>query len=408
MTIMANLNLILGGIQIAQIPGPLSVEVMNMIYDHRQLAFTEQAYQHLSGLRPLSQALNMHMTPGAPRMKAPGETTAMLLTPNIALSAFHIVSELMNLLQAELRLVAPALATGTSLNDPSEQDEDEPEGFSAEEVILNDEIHEQLSANQMRQLYEHFAVPDADDEEDDGLLDMIEHHGWQNVLDQIKAFGFEFTTELDEEDFLEEDDEVGDFDEVEGDEAEATLPEYVVTVLRQDLLALGEPVAIELARAMGHQTDRTYDQLIEGLMADPLDLSDECAHFGYKLPNFAAVAGALEEDDEREDRLGLLDLPDLEALCNALRIDHDELSSDEMIEALSGKSPAEFVEALRMTNIELPDMDEDGDEDHEDIDAHRERFEQIAGLTMMQSALASCIAQAGDVGGQDLILSFTN
>ncbi|MNV30624.1 hypothetical protein D3C71_1219010 [compost metagenome] len=158
---------------------------------------------------------------------------------------------------------------------------------------------------------------------------------------------------------------------------------------------------------MGHPLDRTYEQLIDGLMADPVDLSDECAHLGYKLPNFAAVAGALEEDDEREDRLGLLDLHDLEMLCDALRIDHDELSSDEMIEALCNKSPTEFVAALRMINLELPDMDED-DQDHEGIDAHRERFQQIAGLTMMQSALAACIAQAGDAGGQDLILSFTN
>ncbi|MNQ24111.1 hypothetical protein D3C85_372930 [compost metagenome] len=409
MTITTNLNLILGGIQIAQIPGTSAVEVMNLIYDHRQLAFTEQAYQHLSGLRPLSQALNMHMTPGAPRMKAPGETTGMLFTPNIALSAFHIVSEMINLLQAELRLVAPALATGDSLLSHDEKQvvvEDEPEGdgLSLEQVTLLEEIEAQLSEEQQYQLHEHFSDPE-DEEEDDLAMHLVECYGWQAVLDQIKAFGFEFVTELDEEDEEEEDFEDGEEEEFGG--GQPVLPDYAVTVMRQDLIALGEPVAVELARSMGHPLDRTYEQLIDGLMADPVDLSDECAHLGYKLPNFAAVAGALEEDDEREDRLGLLDLHDLEMLCDALRIDHDELSSDEMIEALCNKSPTEFVAALRMINLELPDMDED-DQDHEGIDAHRERFQQIAGLTMMQSALAACIAQAGDAGGQDLILSFTN
>lgn len=404
MTITTNLNMLLGGVQIAQIPGQQAVEVLNLIYDHRQLAYTEQAFQHLSGMRPLAQALNMHLTPNAPRMKAPGEQTAILLTPNIALSAFHIVSEHLNLLQAELRFVSATLATGGSLlshdeKPDEEEDEDEGEGFTLDQVVAM-EIREQLTDDQIHQLEGHFSGEDDELEDFTDVTLLIKTHGIDAVVAQIKAFGFEFTGDLldGEEDFEEE-------DEFE-DDVLPVLPEYVLTVMRQDLIALGESAAIDLARSMGHKIDRTYEQLIEGLMADPIDLSDECASLGYRLPNFAAVAGALDEDDDRDDRLTLLELHDLEMLCEALRIDHDELSSEEMIDALCERPATEFMAALHMANVTLPDIDED--EDLEDIDAHRETFALIASLTMLQSALAACIAQAGDAGGQDLILSFTN
>lgn len=463
MSISPNLNMLIGGIQVAQLPGAAAVSVFNLIYENRELAHTHDAFAKISQLRPLAQAINIRLTPNAPRLAAAGANTELAFSPFEALSLFHIIGENITLRQAELRFVTGQIASheateeadnleddhellaeamadqiesvnlqvllgklgeiaeqtddfdiclallnihgaeavlaalkdlGIRFNHPVSEEEDEEDEFMDEELtpeaLLLDAIQDQLNDDQIQQLVEFFMVDEEDDDEEEVILQaMIEKFGVQGVLDQILVMVPSF--DVDPED-----------DEEEG--GGAPLSEYVLNLLRNELEALPSGsltiIAADVLDAVDGHYPTAVDK-IDALMMSPMTTLQAANSQGIKLPNFSAAIAAMEDDEDREERLHMLDLQDLEILCDVLGIDHQDQDHDDMISLLCCRPQSEFDSALEIANITLPEIDYSDDEPT--IADHRETFNQLAGLTLLQSAVAYAIASE-----QDLTLSFTH
>lgn len=464
MSITQNLNLIIGGQQVGQLAGSVAVETLNLIFEGRVLAHTHDAYSKLHELRSLAQAINVAITPGARRLQAVGAKTELLFNPNDSLSLFHIIGENITLRQAELRFVTGQIAShgateeeadnleddheflaeamadqiesvnlqvllsklgeiaeesddfdiclallnihgeeavlaalkdlGIQFNHPVSDEEDEEDEFADEELtpaaLLLDAIQDQLNDDQIQQLVEFFMVDEEDDDEEEVILQaMIEKFGVQGVLDQILVMVPSF--DVDPED-----------DEEEG--GGAPLSEYVLNLLRNELEALPSGSLTLIAADVLDAVDGHYPTAadkIDALLMSPMTTLQVANSQGIELPNFSAAIAAMDDDEDREERLDMLDLQDLEILCDVMGIDHQDQDHDDIISLLSCRPQSEFDSALEIANITLPEIDYNLDEPS--AADHRETFAQLAGLTMLQSAVATSLAE-----GQDLVLSFTH
>lgn len=467
MSISPFLNLIVGGVQIGQLAGSVAVEVFNTVYEDRNLSHTHEAFTKLFELRSLAQAINVAITPGARRLQAPGAKTELVFEQSESLSLFHILGENVSLRLAELRFVTGRIASGLVVDEDDDGQEDDDHAYLAEAMadqiesvniqvllsklgeiaeetddfdiclgllnihgeekvlaalkdlgiqfnhpdsneedeeddldeltpamIMVEDIQEQLDDEQIRDLIIFFMEGEEDDEEDIMLTAMVEKFGVEGVLAKIEELGFDFETSATDE--MEAD------DEEEG--GGAPLSEYVLNLLRSELEALPSGSLTLIAADVLDAVDGHYPTAadkIDALMMSPMTTFQAASSQGIKLPNFAAAIAAMEDDEDREERLHMLDLQDLEILCDVLGIDHQDQDHDDMISLLCCRPQSEFDSALEIANIILPELDYSDDEPT--IEDHRETFNQVAGLTLFQSAVAYAIASE-----QDLTLSFTH
>jgi hypothetical protein len=475
--------MIIGGIQVSQLPGAAAVSIFNLIYEGRELAHTHDAFAKISELRPLAQAMNIRLTPNAPRLQPAGAKTELSFSPFEALSLFHIIGQNITLRQTELSFVTGRIAANAAHEEEDEAQGNSPEDMAATiaEHLTNDEmqallnklgeiaeeedsytialalinlhgaqkvfdalteldihldfigdgadlsdaeiaqaenleyaaeIQDQLTDDQINNLIKEFITEEDEDDEQDILLDLIiERHGICSVGQKITDLGFEFSSDLDPAEDADDEDEEEDFGggdegdhelDDEDDSEDHGLSDYALTVLRNDLTALHHNdrviIANEVGVAVGHDTA----ELVEELMGQVPDVLDALEEHDIKLPNFDAVMRATDEDEDREERLHRLDIQDLEILCDVLGINRVDQDHDELIDLLCTRPQSEFVSALFIADITMPSLNYENDEPT--IDEYRANFEHIAALTMLQSAVATCIAD----GQQDLVLSFTH
>lgn len=472
MSISPTLNMIIGGIQVAQLPGAAAVSIFNLIYEGRELAHTHDAFAKISELRPLAQAMNIRLTPNAPRLQPAGAKTELSFSPFEALSLFHIIGQNITLRQTELGFVTGRIAANAADEDEDETqdhtnegvaatiadhlsqdeiqallnklgeisedddsyaialalinihgtqkvlgalseldihldffiDEDlsEDEIASAENLEFSAEIQDQLTDDQINNLIKEFITEEDEDDEQDILLDLIiTRHGITAVGQKITDLGFEFSSDLDPDEDAEDEDEEGDFDDFNEDE-DVGLSDYALTVMRNDLTALHHNDRVIIANSVGVAVGNDVAELVATLMDSPADVMDALAEHDIKLPNFDAVLRATDEDEDREERLHRLDIQDLEILCDVLGINRVDQEHDDLIDLLCCRPQSEFASALEIADIALPSLNYEDDEPT--VEEYRVNFEHIAALTMLQSAVATCIAD----GQQDLVLSFTH
>lgn len=484
MSITPTLNMIIGGMQVAQLPGAAAVTIFNLIYEGRELAHTHDAFQKISELRPLAQAINIRLTPNAPRLQAAGAKTELLFSPFEALSLFHIIGQNIALRQTELAFVTGRIASNQThdeaddeisssneviahelchqlvsaqmhqlavrlpvegitpertadyslalaileehgddavqaaltamgidfIHPDEEEDEDDEaddqfpdESLSDEEQEFAAEIQDQISDDDTARLLKEFITEEDEDDELDILLDtVISKYGIKAVNQKIIDLNIAFDSDV--ADIEDEDDDAEDGGFVADEEEGRSAPsDYALTVLRNDLEALHHNDLVILTEAveMTAQDSAAMTPKVDFLMENPSYTLDALEAHGIKVPNFEAVQRAVEEDEDREERLHRLDIQDLEILCDVLGINRVDQEHDDLIDILCCRPQSEFESALELTGIDLPDLDYSDDEPT--VEDYRENFTHIAGLTMLQSAVAQSIAE-----GQDLVLSFTH
>lgn len=485
MSISPTLNMIIGGIQVAQLQGAAAVSILNLVYDGRELAHTHDAFVKISELRPLAQAINIRLTPNARRLQAAGAKTELAFSPFESLSLFHVIGQNIVVRQAELGFVTGRIAVDQTHDEADEKgesddgaiaeamadniesfelhrlaeklpvedmvpeqtddytlalaivqhhgwikvqmvlmelgihfenplEEDDGEDLSDDEQEFAAEIQDQLTDDQQLKLVKEFCTEEDEDDELDLLIDtIINKYGVPAVHQKIVDMGFEFDSDVaalgggdgdESPDPQEPEDDDGAFDDNEDeDEGRSAPSEYALTVMHNDLTALHHNDLMILADAISLDTAhyKTDAAVVAALMEAPSETLDAVEEHGIKLPNFEAVMRIQDEDEDREERLHRLDIQDLEILCDVLGIDRVDQEHDDLIDILCCRPQSEFNSALEVANIELPDLNYASDEPT--VEDYRETFTEIAGLTMLQSAVAQSIAE-----GQELVLSFTH
>lgn len=400
MSIAPNMNLVLGGVQLASMPGAIAVEVLDRIFLSRHMALTHDAYTNLGKVKRFGRLLNVRLSNFASLGEAPGAKTELSLSVADALSALHIVGEHITVIQTELRFASHTLVDDL---EGSTTPADE-EGYNE---LLAEELVDQLTSSDLAKLFAALPLseflPDGADEEQHALA-LVNEYGGDAVEDKLTELDIAFDSGEEED---EEDDEEEDFpdEEDEEDDEPSEYSEHVLTLLVNDLSGLGLDKLKEVQATMQLSVRDDLNDGILLLMAEPTGaVVEACRVLNYDLPSFTVAATAIEEDPVREQRLLALELDDLELLCDLLQIDHDSLSIAEMVDVLVSQPHAEFYAALEAGNITLP---ETGDsEPEESLADYAETFDTLSGLTMMQSALASCLAQRSD--NHELVLSFTH
>lgn len=312
---------------------------------------------------------------------------------------YDICLALLNI-HGEEKVLAALAELGIQFDHP-DSDEDDEEDFLDDELtpaaLLVDEIQDQLNDDQIQELVEFFLPDEEDDDEEEVLLGtMIEKFGVEGVVTQIHTMGIEFHTgSMDPDEDEDEDEEEG---------GGAPISEYVLSLLRNDLTGLNAHDLKVVATSVLDNVLNHYPEdadKIDAMVLSPMTTLQAAESHHIKLPNFAAAIAAMEDDEDREERLHMLDIQDLEILCDVLGIDHQDQDHEDMISLLCCRPQSEFDSALEIANITLPEIDYSDDEPT--IEDHRETFGQIAGLTLFQSAIAYSIASE-----QDLVLSFTH
>lgn len=392
------IELLLGGKVYAALKAEFAAKYFADVYIMRGTAFTADAHADLHRFgnfaRIISTGIRANHTNGVPAF----DPQEIVIDTPTAVSLFHITSELLTKDLADMRLVSAQIANNVDLdaNGDFEDDESVEDPHNVEDLV--DAICVQGSFLQIQRIIHRFEPDDTSEtakDQENALFDIAVEGNVQGILEAIKEFGYKFDlsgTIANKIDLnVDEDDDDGEDLADEEEDIFATPNDADYEAFKADLAKLPIDQLRAFAGLLGlAPRDADAPTLVDAL-ANPSISDDvyEVLNFGGFHCPFMELLVNLEANREIYPELLMLPLHELEALCEVLEIPHEDMHSEEMVDAIVRKTRYQISFACLEANVMLGE--EEDPTETATVEDYIPQIERIEQLSLVQAALSNAL-----------------